>query len=456
MLHRYIHNSSKRGTMIQRSSVSVLCIAAALIALVSNIALGQGIRSSDFNGGTLDTFWTFVDPRGGCTLSMTGTQASIDIPFGLSRDPVSSGQGGNRAPRIVQRVGPPGSDVGNFGIYAKFDGVQTRQYQIQGIMAIQDDSNYVRCEIYSDSAGMKALLYTFDNHGNYRARKEHLLESVPRGTAPFWIRLDRSDSIFTQYYKLSEPGQWIFVDTAIHHMNVDSVGVYAANSDSLQPPGDTSAPAFTGLIDYFIKDPSGPLPVQLASFTARLAPNNLVHLEWMTVSETNNYGFEVQKRLGTAGAFFTIDGSFIAGHGTTSEPHWYSYIDPTTSPGDWRYRLKQIDLDGRTSYSEPIEVTVPTGVHGNVVPTVFALEQNYPNPFNPETEIRFSVAVTGRATLEVFDVRGRKVASVFDSVAEAGKQYRTRFNAERLTSGVYFYKLVSGSSRATKKMLLVR
>jgi hypothetical protein len=384
---------------------------------------------------------------------MTGTHASIDIPFGLSRDPVSSGQGGNRAPRLVQRVGPPGSDVGDFGIYAKFDGVQTRQYQIQGLMAIQDDKNFVRCEIFSDSAGMKALLFTFDNDGNYKSQKVHLLDSVPRGTTPLLIRLDRTDSVFTQYYKTSEVGPWIKVDTAIHHMNVDSIAVYAANSDSIQPPGDTSAPAFTGLVDYFRSE--GPLPVQLAIFTARLTPTNLVQLEWMTISETNNYGFEVQKRLGDVGTFRTIDNSFVPGHGTTLDPHWYTFTDPTTAPGDWRYRLKQIDLDATVHYSEPIAITVPTGVDESFQPLAFRLEQNYPNPFNPATEIRFEIAEAGHVTLKVYDVLGREIQTLAQGAKQPGR-YSITWDASAVPSGVYFYRLEASTFVQTKRMLLIR
>jgi hypothetical protein len=423
------------------------------LLLATSLSVAQGIRQSEFNGGTLDTFWTFVDPRGGCTQSMTGTHASIAIPFGLSRDPVSSGQGGNRAPRLVQRVGPPGSDVGDFGIYAKFDGVQTRQYQIQGLLAIQDDSNFVRCEIFSDSAGMNALLYTFDNHGQYSSQKIHLLSSVPLGTTPLLIRLDRTDSVFTQYYKTSEGGPWIKVDTVIHHINVDSIAVYAANSDSIQPPGDTSAPAFTGLVDYFRNE--APLPVQLASFTARLAPSNLVQLDWMTISETNNYGFEVQKRLGDVGAFPTIENSFVPGHGTTLDPHWYTFIDPTTAPGDWRYRLKQIDLDATVHYSEPIAITVPTGVNESSQPLAFRLEQNYPNPFNPSTEIRFAIAEAGHVTLKVYDVLGKEIQTLAQGVKQPGR-YSITWDARAVPSGVYFYRLEAGTFVQTKRMLLIK
>jgi hypothetical protein len=102
------------------------------------------------------------------------------------------------------------------------------------------------------------------------------------------------------------------------------------------------------------------------------------------------------------------------------------------------------------------EIFAPTGVAENTVPHEFALFQNYPNPFNPTTEIKFSVGEKGRATLEVFNIIGQKVATLFDDVAEAGRYYNVKFNAENLASGVYLYRLQSGNRVATRRLLLLR
>jgi hypothetical protein len=430
-----------------------------LISVLAGIrtANAQGIRPSEFNDATPDTFWNFFDPRGGCVLTMTGTHASIAIPSGLSRDPVSFGQGGNRAPRLVQRVGPPGSDVGDFGLIVKFDGVQTRQYQIQGIEAIQDDKNYVRCEFFSDSSGIKALLYTYDNVGNYETQKINLLTSVPRGTTPLYLRLDRWVNAFMQYYSSDGGLSWTFIDSAHHTINVDSVAVYAANSDSIQLPREPEihAPAFEGLIDYFRV--TTVLPVQLATFSATLLENNFVRLDWSTLSETNNLGFEIQKSQRVTGQFATIPNSFVPGHGTTLEPHYYTYTDSFTSAGKWDYRLKQIDFDGDIHYTEPIHVYILTGVDGTEEssPTEFVLHQNYPNPFNPTTIIRYALPKESHVTLEVYNLLGQKVATLVDATRRTGI-HNEAFDASELSSGVYMYKLSASGQTFTRKMILAR
>ncbi|NTW48185.1 MAG: T9SS type A sorting domain-containing protein [Chlorobiales bacterium] len=92
---------------------------------------------------------------------------------------------------------------------------------------------------------------------------------------------------------------------------------------------------------------------------------------------------------------------------------------------------------------------------GGQKPTGFNLDQNYPNPFNPSTTINFTLLKSGRAVLEVYNVLGQKVATVFDKMLDKG-QHSYRWNAKSLSSGVYFYKLVSGNYSATKKLMLLK
>jgi hypothetical protein len=104
------------------------------------------------------------------------------------------------------------------------------------------------------------------------------------------------------------------------------------------------------------------------------------------------------------------------------------------------------------------EYQAPTNVVNTTTqtPSVFRLNQNYPNPFNPSTMISFNVATRGVATLKVYDVMGREVAELFNRQAEPNTQYAVQFNANRLSSGVYFSVLQSGSQRVTTKMLLMK
>ncbi|MCI0449816.1 MAG: SBBP repeat-containing protein [Chlorobi bacterium] len=91
----------------------------------------------------------------------------------------------------------------------------------------------------------------------------------------------------------------------------------------------------------------------------------------------------------------------------------------------------------------------------NAIPDGFSLMQNFPNPFNPTTNIEFMVPANERVSLKVYDVNGRLVADLVDESLNAGT-YRVDFNASNLSSGVYFYKLITASFTATKKIMLVK
>jgi len=89
------------------------------------------------------------------------------------------------------------------------------------------------------------------------------------------------------------------------------------------------------------------------------------------------------------------------------------------------------------------------------VPQEFALSQNYPNPFNPSTEIQFSLPTTSDVTLKVFNVLGQEVATLVSGILTVGT-HEVSFDASRLASGIYLYKLVAGNFLSTKKMLLLK
>ncbi|MBP6672158.1 MAG: T9SS type A sorting domain-containing protein, partial [Bacteroidetes bacterium] len=114
-----------------------------------------------------------------------------------------------------------------------------------------------------------------------------------------------------------------------------------------------------------------------------------------------------------------------------------------------RYRLKQIDRDGKFAYSQTVEVTA-------AAPTVFALSENYPNPFNPSTTIEFTLQNTGLTTLKVYNAVGQEVATLVNEVLEAGVYHQKQFNAGNLASGIYFARLTSGSQSQLKKLVLIK
>lgn len=89
------------------------------------------------------------------------------------------------------------------------------------------------------------------------------------------------------------------------------------------------------------------------------------------------------------------------------------------------------------------------------LPTTYSLSQNFPNPFNPTTEIKFSIANAGAVSLVIYNVLGQKVAELVNGRLQAGT-YNMKFDASRLSSGVYFYALKAGSYFSAKKMVLLK
>jgi hypothetical protein len=201
---------------------------------------------------------------------------------------------------------------------------------------------------------------------------------------------------------------------------------------------------------------TGPaLPIQLASFDATITLSGGIQLTWTTLSELANYGFEVQRAPTPDGIFTSITGSFTAGHGTTVDQHTYTYTDPSPGAGKVAYRLKQYDLDGTFHYSDAVSLDVATGIAQAGSPTEFSLEQSYPNPFNPTTVIRYGLPRAASVRMEVFTMIGEKVA-VLVNEPQTGGYHEVTFNASRLASGSYVYRIVAGDYVATKKLLLLK
>ncbi|MGD8781294.1 MAG: T9SS type A sorting domain-containing protein [Ignavibacteria bacterium] len=201
---------------------------------------------------------------------------------------------------------------------------------------------------------------------------------------------------------------------------------------------------------YIYSDDAAPMPVELASFTAALSDERVV-LKWQTVTEVNNYGFEIERNMsplegGTEGGWSKL--SFVQGNGNSNSPKSYSYTDIPTGGTTFKYRLKQIDFDGAYEYSDEVEITLD-GI------TEFSLDQNYPNPFNPTTTISYQIPETGDVSLKIYDVLGREVMTLINETQASGV-YSVEFNASKLASGVYIYRLKCNDFLQTKKLLLLK
>ncbi|MCG6913041.1 T9SS type A sorting domain-containing protein [bacterium BMS3Abin03] len=187
-----------------------------------------------------------------------------------------------------------------------------------------------------------------------------------------------------------------------------------------------------------------PLPVELVSFTAEVM-NNSVELNWQTATEINNYGFDIE-RSADSGKWQKI--GFVEGHGNSNSPKQYSYTDKNPIDGsNFKYRLKQIDTDGKFEYSAAVNV--------KLVPDEFTLYQNYPNPFNPNTKIKYYIPKSSQVQIIVYDILSNEITTLVNEEKPAGN-YEVQFDASNLPSGAYFYKLQAGSYTKTMKMLLLK
>lgn len=192
-----------------------------------------------------------------------------------------------------------------------------------------------------------------------------------------------------------------------------------------------------------------PMPVELIFFSVTILREN-AELRWKTATEVNNYGFEIERKSGIPGTSETgyEKIGFVNGNGNSNSPKDYSFMDDGVKAGKYTYRLKQIDNDGKIEYSNAVEIDI------NSV-NEFRLAQNYPNPFNPVTRISWQSPVHGWQTLKVYDVLGKEVATLVNGEMDAGN-HEVSFNGTDLPSGMYIYKLQSGTNLQTKKMMLMK
>jgi len=244
--------------------------------------------------------------------------------------------------------------------------------------------------------------------------------------------------------------------------NANTVGLEMTFSSEDYPLGDYSMDvviASNDPVTWFVTVPVTmeivPIPVELTSFKASTF-NNAVELVWNTATETNNQGFDVERKLDNESQWNKI--GFMEGKINSSERSVYNFKDSFENiayKGKAQYRLKQIDLDGTIDYSNQIAVEV------DFTPAEYSLEQNYPNPFNPATTIKYTLPNHSSVKLSIYNTLGEIVTELVNEVQETG-YYEIQWDASNLSSGMYIYTLEAQSIedqndfRSLKKMLLVK
>jgi hypothetical protein len=245
----------------------------------------------------------------------------------------------------------------------------------------------------------------------------------------------------------------------VNNLTIDNVsGVALSQATTMDGVLSLSAGVLDNSVNPIVLGPSGsvvstggglniPLPVEMTSFMASADGPN-AKLCWRTATETNNYGFEIERRAISNSQWSKI--GFVAGAGTSTSQREYSYFDKGLATGKYVYRIKQVDNDGTFKYSFSAEVEVVG------MPKLLKLDDNYPNPFNPTTTIQFTVPQNGLVRLRIYNVIGQEVANLFNGPAEVGNLYKVKFEVSSLPSGLYFSVLEFGNQRLTRKMVLAK
>lgn len=184
------------------------------------------------------------------------------------------------------------------------------------------------------------------------------------------------------------------------------------------------------------------VPVELVSFDANVNLNT-VQLKWKTATEKNNKGFKIERKLNSNWEEI----GFVEGKGNSTVPTEYSYTDKITVAGTYKYRLCQIDFDGKETFSKEVEVFTQ--------PTEFSLSQNYPNPFNPVTNIDYTVSTKEQVSIQIYNITGEVITTLVNETKDPGF-YTVKFNASGLSSGIYFYRMSAGKFVSIKKLVVMK
>ena len=204
-------------------------------------------------------------------------------------------------------------------------------------------------------------------------------------------------------------------------------------------------------IKKFHREPPVAHPELLHPVDGASELEELPELQWEAVDGADSYRVQLSKT-------YVFNTRAVEIHGVTRTALMPELPDGLEPEGTWYWRVASKNQEGVSHWSEvrSFSMAVPSdaGLQEDLPGDVF-LEQNYPNPFNPSTRIRFALPGQVHVHLTVYDLLGRKVAVLVDEVRPGG-WHTVTFNADRLSSGVFFYRLEAGGSIQTGKMLYIK
>ena len=192
------------------------------------------------------------------------------------------------------------------------------------------------------------------------------------------------------------------------------------------------------------RDCAGPLPVELSHFSAD-ADGPVAVLTWATLSETNNDGFYVEHR---APLQSWADVGFVKGAGTTAAPQQYRFRSEPLAAGAHAFRLRQVDVDGTPTLTEPRLVTVR-------LDEAFAVRVG-PSPFRTSATVKLQLREGQTVSAHVYDLLGRRVQTLHEGPLPSGTWHEMSVDGTTLASGTYFIYLTGDTFATTEQIVLAR
>jgi len=318
-----------------------------------------------------------------------------------------------------------------------------------GVKALFDDLGYGASDL-----DKKTLLMTFSEFG--RRVEQNDSEGTDHGTSAPMFLIGGDDVV--------NPG---IVGDNPDLINLDNRGNMSVNTDFRSIYGTVmnewlgiGCSPTAAILDYayedldLVKNPdpaaaSCSLPIVLSSFSAEYIDNGEIQLNWETLSELNNSGFEIQQLFLDGQYESWTKVGFVEGSGTTNEQKQYSFTAKVAEKGAYRFRLKQLDYNGTFDFSNRVEVFAD-------IPTALAVFEFYPNPFVHQATIELTVDKRQGVKIELYDQLGRLVRNLFDDVVHREQSLQLQLLPDGLSNGTYIVVAVGEDFTTSRKIVLAR
>lgn len=238
-------------------------------------------------------------------------------------------------------------------------------------------------------------------------------------------------------------------DVLIYTRSTEGGGSFSELPTSYDAEANQLVATTGSFSEFALASETNSLPVELANVEATRIEEGAV-LTWQTASETNNAGFEVQRRTSESATWEQI--GYVkskAQGGTTTETKSYSYTAEDLPVGTHQFRLKQINLDGSSTLTDPVSVRVKMQEAVKLTPPA-------PNPASSSATLSFAVKEQAETTITLYNTLGQRVATVYEGTPQAGEQQAVQIDVSGLPSGTYFLRLRAEDKTATRRVTVVR